>query len=279
MSLWEEILQHQGLLSPVCFVLTPYGEEGIKRLAILLECLSIPHPTLPSLSLHTHPQCTLTPNSYTHSQRQTLAHKWTYTNRHTHTYSCVHLLSGIYTHSYTCKHSLKLCLTDTPLVLVLDARVRQSTIYTLSPSLFPAAVPSLQSLFHSKQNKMKSNTDLIWLLQENLKYVLFRSVHFPSQISHLALPQRWNIMCQVFLRLTVFQRNWKQLLCCWAINLAQDRAALQSSAQILTHSSEIKLVGLALCYSWNTWGSENDSFKIISIPCSEIVDKFLVLRG
>lgn len=166
-----------------------------------------------------------TPTMYAHTK---LIHTFPETNtrtqmnlyRHTHTYWCVHLLSGIYTHSYTCKHSLKLCLTDTPLVLVLDARVRQSSIYTLSPSLFPAAVPSLQSLFHSKQNKMKSNTDLIWLLQENLKYVLFRSVHFPSQISHLALPQRWNIMCQVFLRLTVFQRNWKQLLCCWAINLA-----------------------------------------------------------
>ena len=123
-------------------------------------------------------------------------------------------------HTHTC--SLFLSVSHTPLVLVLD--VRQSAVYTLSPSLFPAAVPSLQSLFHSKQNEMKSNTALIWLLQENLKYVLFESAHFPSQISCLALTWRWNITCQVFLIHILFQRNWEQLSCCRAVNLL--RAAL-----------------------------------------------------
>lgn len=194
----------------------------------------------------------------------------------------MHILSGIYspTYSWTDTHTfLSLSVSHTPLVLVLDVRVRRSAVYTLSPSLFPAAVPSLQSLFHSKQNKMKSNTDLIWLLQENLKYVLFRSVHFPSQISHLALPQRWNIMCQVFLRHTFFQRNWKQLLCCWAITLAQNHTALWPRAPILTHCGEIRLVELAPCHRWNTWGPETDLFTIIPTPCSEIFDGSLFLTG
>lgn len=86
------------------------------------------------------------------------------THRHTHT-KLMHTFSETSTHTYshTRAHTLwNICtLTHTPLVLVLHVRVRQSAVSTLSPALFLAAVPSLQSLFHSKQNKMKSNTDLI----------------------------------------------------------------------------------------------------------------------
>ena len=154
---------------------------------------------------------------------------YTLTHSHTCAYTLEHTLFWIHTHTWSLSQSL--AVSHTPLVIVLD--VRQSAVYTLALSLFTAAVPSLHSLFLSKQNEMKSNTDLIWLLQENLKYVLFQSAHFQSQISHLALTRRWNITCQVFLRHIFFQRNWKQLLCCWAINLAQGCTALWPSAQIL----------------------------------------------
>lgn len=146
---------------------------------------------------------------------------------HTHTHilasMCLYALKHTLTHTVLNTHShmltVSVCLTHTPCL-----STQCQAVYTLSPSLFPAAVPSLQSLFHSKQNEMKSNTDLIWLLQENLKYVLFQSTHFPSQISCLALTWRWNIMCQVFLIHIFFQRNWEQLSCCRAVNLL--RAAL-----------------------------------------------------
>lgn len=170
----------------------------------------VTHPKLMPIFIETHIHtqtdvCTLIP-TYLHPCAYTLWNTLSHTQFWTHTHTC----------------SLFLSVSHTPLVLVLN--VRQSAVYTLSPSLFPAAVPSLQSLFHSKQNEMKSNTDLIWLLQENLKYVLFQSTHFPSQISCLALTWRWNIMCQVFLIHIFFQRNWEQLSCCRAVNLL--RAAL-----------------------------------------------------
>lgn len=175
------------------------------------------------------------------------------------TYSCTHS----WTHTHTCSVSVSFSVPHTPLVFILG--VSGKLLFILFPlSLLLAAVPSLLSLFHSKQNKMKSNTNLIWLLQENLKYAVFRSLRFPSPISHLALPQRWNITCQVFLRHTFFWKNWKQLFRCWAINLAQGCTALRPSALILTHCGDIRRIELAPFYKWNTWGSESDLFRTIT---------------
>lgn len=165
MSLWEEVLPVLAAPRDLCFQFALFlhhmvGEASTYQRFCWSALLSVLLPTLPSVSLHLHPQHTLTPNSYPHLQ--TLAHKWTYPRRRTHPHSHVRLLSGIYTPALVNTHSHMLCLslTHTPLVLVFDVKVRRS-VYTLSLSLFPAAVPSLQSLFHSKQNKMKSNTDLI----------------------------------------------------------------------------------------------------------------------
>ena len=116
-------------------------------------------------------------------------------------------------------------------------------LFILSPALFPAAVPSLQSLFHSKQNEMKSNTDLIWLLQENLKYVLFQSAHFPSQISCLALTWRWNIMCQVFL-----PKDLGTAVRLPSGTLALSCVSVCPRPRVLTHCDRIRLGGLAPFY-------------------------------
>lgn len=153
----------QGSLFPVCFVLTPYGRGGTNRSAILLECLAVCPPSNSSLCVSPH-----TPTTYAHTKLI-----YTFTNTRTQmdlsaqayssTLTCAPTVWNIHscTREHTLTRALSLSLTHTPLVLVFAVRVRQSAVYTLSLSLFPAAVPSLQSLFHSKQNKMKSSTDLI----------------------------------------------------------------------------------------------------------------------
>lgn len=127
--------------------------------------LSVPFqflPPSPSMGAHRHTHTDLRP---------ALTEPHTFTHRLTHPHILAHTLP-VRSLEHTLTHMLTLSawVSHTPLVLVLDAR--QSAIYTLSPPLFLAAVPSLQSLFHSKQNEMKSNTALIWLLWENLKYVV-----------------------------------------------------------------------------------------------------------
>lgn len=132
-------------------------------------------------------------NTHPHKHRHThtkLREKHTQTLLLTHTHICLHTLEHTHTHSWTHTHTYLLTLSVSfsvshiPFIFIFNMRVRQSAVYTLSLSWFLAAVPSLQSLFHSKQNKMKSNTDLIWLLQENLKHVVsknsFSVSNFPS---------------------------------------------------------------------------------------------------
>lgn len=203
-----------GSLCPACFVLTPrVGEVEMGQQFCRSAFLSVPScsplsvpQTCSRIHKHTHPKLTLT-------ETNTLLHWYT----HTHTQAYMH--SGIHTlfwpHTHTCSLTLSVSFSVSR-AFVLDVRVRQSAVYTLSPSSFLAAAPSLQSPFHSKQNKVKSNTDLMWLLQENLKYVLFQSLHFPSQISHLAChtDEISHVRC-FWDRHTFFRRNWKQLFCCW----------------------------------------------------------------
>lgn len=104
------------------------------------------------------------------------------------------------------------------LSLVFD-RVKQSVIYMLSSLCFQQLF--LPCSVYFILNKIKWNQIQIWFdcYKRTFKYALFQGLHFPSQISHLALPQRWNTACQVFLRHTFFQRDWKQLFCCQVIKL------------------------------------------------------------
>lgn len=175
--------------------------------------ISVPFQLLPlrpsvGAHRHTHTKVIHALQRYTHSHTDIHTDKLVPT--YLHTWACT--LSGTHTHTYTLLNtphisfSLSFSLSHTTPCLSTQC---QAICCLYSFPVFVSSSCSLQSLFHSKQNEMKSNTDLIWLLQENLNYVLLWSTHFPSQISRLALMQRWNITCQVFLRHTFFWRNWK----------------------------------------------------------------------
>lgn len=152
-----------GSLSPACFVLSiPTWWERCKQVS---NFAGVPFSLSPV-------QCFLLCPSKMHPQTQTHSHQThtftetdTLTHQHTHTHTRVHVCTPectrSYTHFGTHTHSCSLSILHTPLVSILDVRIRQSAVDTPSQSLFLAAVPSLQSLFLSKQNKMKSNTDLI----------------------------------------------------------------------------------------------------------------------
>lgn len=153
-----------GSLCPACFVLTPHGGRGVHRSAILLECLSL---CPPSNASHCVPQTCTPRHRHTHTKlMHTFTETDTLTYQHTHTHNTrAYMHSGTHTLTHpllnTLPRACSLAISHTPLVFVLDVRIRQSAVDTPSQSVFLAAVPSLQSLFLSKQNKMKSNTDLI----------------------------------------------------------------------------------------------------------------------
>lgn len=99
--------QHPGISLQFALFLPHMVGGSINRSPVLPECLSVcPLPPLPLVSLTMRPQCTLTPNSYTHLQ--TLAHKWTYTHKHT---SYILTLMCTYSLEYTHPHTLEQTLT------------------------------------------------------------------------------------------------------------------------------------------------------------------------
>lgn len=126
----------------------------------LLSVLS--HHPPPLNASNVHPQ-TQTHSHRTHSHLYTQTHGHTNTLTHTRTHMCTLEYPRSHTHfcKHTLTHALSLSASHAPPVFSLEVRTGQSAVDAPPQPLFLAAVPSSQSLFHSKQNKMKSNTDLI----------------------------------------------------------------------------------------------------------------------
>lgn len=153
--------RHPGILSPVCSVLAPYGGGGIGRSAILLECLAVCSPSNSSLCVSPHTPTTYAPTRLRHTLTET--NTLTQMDLHTQAHSSMLLWS---VHSYTCEHTLahalcvSLCLTHIPCLSICCEGQVTCCLYSF-PVFVSSSCSSLRSLFHSKQNKMKSNTDLI----------------------------------------------------------------------------------------------------------------------